>query len=214
MLSDIENRLIEDYLNHTLSEPNKQLFLEKWLENGGNNPFAKTLKVMQTIDRILENDPITLARLALYQERANQPTAPDSAAQNQPAQASYSTAELRQMFAPLPEMEQAMTTRSATVVETWQELIMLPFDGINCINSLDFAFAKVVDYSLECIIYNNQGKVEAKQTIPALQTSFEVPLSLPPGRYYWKLNPTDRNLRKQLGHAIGMFLVNADLMEP
>ncbi|HRI29343.1 MAG TPA: hypothetical protein PK715_14890, partial [Chitinophagales bacterium] len=196
-----------------LSEPDKQLFIEKWLENGGNNPFAKTLKLRQTIDLLLENDPVTTARLMLRQQQTNRATTPETLHQNQPAQATYTDAELRQMFAPLPEMEQALATRSAAG-NSLQSRVLIPLSGINCTNSLFFALDHAINTPITCAITGNQGKQLLAHNIPAQQTSFEVPLSLPPGRYYWKLYLTDSKQRKQMSHAIGMFLVNADLMEP
>ncbi len=218
MLSNEEYNLIESYHNHTLSDSNQLLFIEKILQNGGDNPFAKTLKLQNIVEQILKKHPVVQARmivqklgidLLIEEGRQNLPTEPNQ------KQATYSLEELRQMFAPIIGIEEAVHTRSSMTEDnekTLQSIVVLPETGIDCNDTLSFHLSESVNSALLLLVYNNQQISVLKQEIAPNELLFELDVTLSPGRYYWKLTPTDRDSRRQLGVATGVFFVNASLM--
>ncbi len=218
MLSSEEQNLIESYHNHTLSDSNRLLFIEKILHNGGNNLFAKTLKLQSTVEQILQKHPVMQARLIV--QKLGMDLIIEESIQIHPVELAqeentYTLDELRQMFAPIVGIEEIVQTRSSITEDseqTLQSIVVLPETGIDCNDSLSFHLSEAVNSAMSLVVYNNQQISVLKKEIPPNELLYELDFKLDPGRYYWKLAPTDRNLRRQLGVAVGVFLVNASLM--
>jgi hypothetical protein len=214
MLSTEDQNLIEQYNNQTLSNENKLLFVEKIIANNGSNDFAKTIKLQITVEQILQKHPVMEARIIAEKLGKDLPIG-DTDDMPDHEEIGYTLSELLQMFAPAPELEESIATRSSSANDgqkTLQSIVVLPENGLNCDDVLFFDLDEPIASPLQCVIYDNQHKGVVEQQIAANEVSFEITFSLPPGRYYWELNPTDRPTRQQLGRAVGMFLVNEDLM--
>lgn len=220
MLSVEEQILINDYFSHQLSENVRSLFVEKLLENNGNNPFARALKLQNTVAQIIEQNPVMKARIIVEKLGLNQIEHEKTSTFSNvlsSEEVTYTLEELSQMFAPIAGYEEVVFTRSYTggaVENKLQEIIVLPESGIDCNDSLFFAFGEPVNSSLLLGIYDNSQHGVLKKEIPPLELMFDLKFTLPPGRYYWKLTPTDRNLRRQLGIATGILFVHSHLMPP
>ena len=112
-------------------------------------------------------------------------------------------------------IEEIVQTRSSMTEDseqTLQSIVVLPETGIDCNDSLSFHLSEAVNSAMSLVVYNNQQISVLKKEIPPNELLYELDFKLDPGRYYWKLDPTDRNLRRQLGVAVGVFLVKASLM--
>lgn len=239
MLSEQDEQLIAQYFNHTLNDERDKLsFMEKILFNNGNNEFAKAVKLQRSIEQILQRHPVMEARIIAEKLAGDLPTEDINLAikeaQNddiidnaigQPEKDSlanyqnptYTLEELLQMFAPIEELEEAASMRASAIEadsanKNLQAMVVLPENGINCHDTLFFDLAEPIASSLLCRIYNNKREQLHEYPIAAGIVSFEVPLLLTPGRYYWELKPNDRLVFRQLGAAVGMFFVHEELM--
>jgi hypothetical protein len=217
MLSEIEEHLIAQYFSNTLNDDEKLSFAEKIRWNDGNNDFAKAVKLQRTIELLLQKHPVIEARIIVEKLKKDLPTnTPDIVTAEE--KSTYTLSELLQMFAPINELEEATTTRSAASVageaapKTLETIVVLPENGVNCHDTLFFDLAEPIASPLLCYIYNNKREQLLAQNIAANEVSFDLALSLPPGRYYWELKPTNRAIFQQLGSAIGMFFVHEELM--
>ncbi len=207
MLDKEQLILLQKYVDNELSTTEQAVF-EQNLANDAE--FAKEVALEQQITAFLQH-PVTQARRivdALHEELFSEQIEPPT----------YTLSELLEMFAPINELEEVATTRSAASVageaapKTLETIVVLPENGVNCHDTLFFDLAEPIASPLLCYIYNNKREQLLAQNIAANEVSFDLALSLPPGRYYWELKPTNRAIFQQLGSAIGMFFVHEELM--
>ena len=217
MLSEEEKNLILQYNTQTLSQADERLFIEKIMENGGHNEFAQTLQLRRKVEQILQNNPVMKARLIV--EKLGDDLffdTPNATANTVEPTPSYSLNELLEMFKPVNAWETAAATRNSNPNEAsqLQNWVVLPENGVECStkDQLNFDLDQAPPCHLECRVYNSHEKAVLIQHIPAQEVSFVLVLSLPPGRYYWELVPTDRSIKRQLGTASGWFFVGKALM--
>lgn len=204
MLSTEQLTLLQKYVDKELSAQEEATFNEYLATD---EAFAKEVDLERLINETLQQ-PATRARI-IFNSLSN-----ELDAQTSGNTTAYTLTELLQMFAPAPDLEASIATRSADSGQAHglQNLVALPENGINCHNALFFALDEPVASPLRCEIFDNKCAPIIEKEIPANELSFEVEFSLPPGRYYWELTPTDRQIRRSLDIGEGMFLVDEHLM--
>lgn len=210
MISEQEQSLIERYQQQLLSDEDKVLFIKKIMENDGYNEFANTLKLRIQVEYALKKNPVS--EVSFSSEGKH--TSSNITNAEKKIIGSYTLEEILQVFAPIEELEKAANTRSSATIppKNLQFIAVLPENGIDCSDLLSFDLGEVVNSDLQCSIYNNKREKVLSKEIPANSVSFDVELSLPIGRYYWQLTPINREVRQQLGLAVGMFFVHKELM--
>lgn len=215
MLSEAEENLIHQYYAQTLNDVDEQVFIAKLRENGGRNEFAQTFKLQQRIEQILQNSPVTQARLIA--EKLGDDLFFDTSMSiddtEKKTEADYSLAELLAMFEPEVAWETATATRNESDTtdppDLLQRWIVLPENGIECRSQgqLHFELEQFAVCELRCRVYNNRQEAVATHQIPAREVSFSITVPSQPGRFYWELTPVDRSSKRQIGAAKGMFFV-------
>ncbi len=219
MLSPQEQYLLRRYYAQMLDKEETLLLIKKIIENGGYNTFAQTLKLQNTVEQIIRQHEVMQARIIAEKldiDLSVEAPIPDIDDTQSATDNVYSLADLLAMFEPAAEWEGVTTTRSyADSMSNMQGIVVLPENGIFCKqeDSLYFDLERPIASSLECKIYNNQQEMLIQQQIPSNTVSFAVNLQLPPGRYYWELASTDRQIKRQLEAASGWFLVAPWLLD-